>query len=140
MKLKFLSSLLLAVALVVGAVATPAVAGPSDPLFVNLLTDEAHRANMALSFSKGQFDQGHPLTIFLNDRGVMLASKANAAKFADHQKMMSELMSKGAVILICSMCMEHYGVKQAALIPGLKLATDLAGPALFKDNTKTLTW
>ncbi len=138
--MKLVSTLFLAIALFVGITAAPVIAGPTDPLFVNLLTDEAHRANMALSFSKGQLEKGHPLTIFLNDRGVMLASKANAAKFADHQKMLTELMGKGAVVLICTMCAEHYGVKTTDYLAGMKPATELAGAALFKDNTKTMTW
>ena len=31
-------------------------AGPNDPLFVSLTTDEPHRARMALSFGKHHFD------------------------------------------------------------------------------------
>lgn len=39
------------------------------------------------------------------------------------------------------MCMKHYGVKEADLIDGAKVSNpDLVGGALFKDNTKTLTW
>jgi sulfur relay (sulfurtransferase) complex TusBCD TusD component (DsrE family) len=138
--MKIISRLIVAAALLIGSVATPAFAGDKDPLFLNLLTDEGHRSSMALSFSKGQFDKGHPLTIFLNDRGVLLASKANAAKFGEQQKMLADLVAKGAQVLICAMCAEHYGVKQADWLPGLKQATELAGEALFKDNTKTLTY
>ncbi len=138
--MKRIARLLVAVALIAGALSTPAMAGDTDPLFVNLTSDEAHRANMALSFSKGQLERGHPLTIFLNDRGVMLGSKANAAKFSEHQKLISELIKKGATVFICAMCAEHYGMKQADWLPGLKLATEQAGLALFKDNTKTLSW
>lgn len=50
-------------------------------------------------------------------------------------------MSKGATVLICPMCMKHYGVKEADLLSGLKVGKpELTGGALFKDNTKTLTW
>lgn len=138
--MKRFASLLVAVALIAGALPTSALAGTTDPLFVNLTTDEAHRANMALTFSKGQLERGHPLTIFLNDRGVLLGSKTNAAKFAEHQKMIAELIGKGATVFICSMCAEHYGMKQTDWLPGLKLATEQAGLALFKDDTKTLSW
>lgn len=139
--MKFLSHLLLTVALIVGGASTPALAGNADPLFVNLTTDDAHRANMGISFGGNQLERGHPLTVFLNDKGVFIASKANADKFGSHQKMLSELMSKGAVVLICPMCMKHYSVKEADLIPGVKVGNpELTGGALFKDNTKTLTW
>ena len=139
--MKLLSRLLLAFALIVGSLATPALAVNTDPLFVNLTTDDPHRANMGITFGKNQIERGHPLTIFLNDKGVFIGSKANAAKFADQQKVLGELMSKGAVVLICPMCMKHYGVKEADLLPGLKVGNpELTGGALFKDNTKSLTW
>jgi sulfur relay (sulfurtransferase) complex TusBCD TusD component (DsrE family) len=96
---------------------------------------------MAITFGGNQQELGHPLTVFLNDKGVLIGSKANANKFSEHQKKLSELMSKGATVLICPMCMKHYGVKKADLLPGLKVGKpELTGSALFKDNTKTLTW
>ena len=137
----FISHLLLALALFMGAIATSAFAGDTDPLFVNLTSDDPHRANMAITFGGNQHERGHPLTIFLNDKGVLIGSKANSAKFADHQKALAELMSKGAAVIICPMCMKHYGVKESDLLPGLKVGKpELTGGALFKDNTKTLTW
>jgi hypothetical protein len=37
--------------------------------------------------------------------------------------------------------MKHYGVAKEDLIPGVKISNpEIAGGALFKDNTKTLTW
>jgi sulfur relay (sulfurtransferase) complex TusBCD TusD component (DsrE family) len=132
---------LLASALIVGSLATLAFAGSTDPLFVNLTTDDPHRANMGITLGKNQFERGHPLTIFLNDKGVFIGSKTNTAKFASQQKALSELMSKGATVIICPMCMQHYGVKDADLLPGLKVGNpEVVSDALFKDNTKTLTW
>ncbi len=139
--MKFFLQAMLTLALIVGGVVNPTFAGNGDPLFVNLTTDDAHRADMGISFGKNQLERGHPLTIFLNDKGVLIGSKENATKFANHQKMLGELVSKGAVVLICPMCMKHYGVKEADLLPGLKIGSpELTGGALFKDNTKTLTW
>ncbi|HTN93857.1 MAG TPA: DsrE family protein [Gallionella sp.] len=139
--MKFLPRLLLAFALIIGTIAAPAFAGDTDPLFVNLTTNDAHRSNMAISFGKNQLERGHPLTIFLNDKGVFIGSKSKAAKFKGQQKMLSEIQSKGAVVLVCPMCMKHYKVKESDLLPGLKVGNpELTGGALFKDNTKTLTW
>jgi sulfur relay (sulfurtransferase) complex TusBCD TusD component (DsrE family) len=74
-------------------------------------------------------------------KASIVGSKANSAKFADHQKALAGLMSKGAAIIICPMCMKHYGVIESGLLPGLKVGKpELTGGALFKDNTKTLTW
>jgi predicted peroxiredoxin len=120
---------------------TPALAGANDPLFVNLLTEDGHRAGMALTFSRNQFERGHPITIFFNDKGVLVVSKANAGKYGEQQKMLAEMIGKGAVILVCGMCMKHYGVAEGDLIPGVKVSNpELVGNGLFKDNTKTLTW
>ena len=139
--MKYISPLLLALALCLGTMTTPALAGDSDPLFINLTSDDPHRANMAISFGGNQHGRGHSLTIFLNDRGVLIGSRANSARFSDHQEALSRLVSKGATVLICPMCMKHYGVKEADLVPGLKVGNpDLTGGALFKDGTKTLTW
>lgn len=124
-----------------GVWAQPALAGDTDPLFINLTTDDSHRANMGITFGRNQLERGHPLTIFLNDKGVFIGAKSNAAKFAEHQKALDEMMKKGATILICPMCMKHYGVKQDDLLPGLKVGNpELTGAAVFRDNTKSLTW
>lgn len=139
--MKYLSSLLLAFALVIGNSAAPAFAGDTDPLFVNLTTDNSHRANMAIAFGENQLERGHPLTIFLNDKGVFIGSKARAAKFGGQQKMLGEILGKGGVVLVCPMCMKHYRVKESDLLTGLKVGNpELTGGALFRDNTKTLTW
>ena len=139
--MRLIARLLLSMALLACMVGTPAFAGGSDPLFVNLTTDDSHRASMAITFGQNQLERGHPLTIFLNDKGVLIGSKSNAAKFPSQQKAIGELMNKGAVVLICPMCMKHYGVKEADLLPGLKVGNpELTGAALFKDNTRTLTW
>jgi sulfur relay (sulfurtransferase) complex TusBCD TusD component (DsrE family) len=133
--------MLLSVVLIVGCLSPSALAGNTDPLFVNLTTDDSHRANMALTFGKGQLELGHPLTIFLNDKGVRIGSKANVATFSNHQKTLAELISKGATVLMCPMCMKHYGVKETDLLSGIRVGNpELTGGALFKDNAKTLTW
>jgi len=139
--MRFASRIILAVAFVLAAVASPVWAGVSDPLYVNLTTSEDHRSNMAIVFSKNQLDRGHPVTIFLNDKGVLLGSKTQAAAYSAQQKLLTEMIGKGAVVLICPMCMKHYGVKEADVLPGIKVGNpELTGDALFKDNTKTLTW
>ena len=59
----------------------------------------------------------------------------------EQQKMLSALMSKGATVIACPMCMKHYGVKDADLIEGVKVGNpDLTGNLLFKEDTKILTW
>lgn len=113
----------------------------SDPLFINLTTNEAHRALMGINFGKNQLERGHPLTIFLNDKGVLLGSKKNAAEFADQQKAINEVIEKGANVIICKMCLKHYEIAEDDLITGMKISNpDISGSLLFKDDTKTLSW
>lgn len=139
--MRLIARLLIAFAMLAGLTAGPALAGATDPLFVNLTTDDGHRANMAIAFGKNQLERGHPLTVFLNDKGVFLGSKTKAGNFGDQQKALEGLMAKGAAVIVCPMCMKHYGVTEADLIPGLKVGNpDLTGGALFQDNTKSMTW
>lgn len=121
--------------------ATPATADNAGSLFVNLTTDDGHRANMALVFSKSMIDRGHQVTIWLNDKGVLLAAKEKSGEFSSQQKMLGDLMGKGTVVIVCPFCMKHYGVKETDLIDGAKVGNpDLTGSYLFKDDAKTLTW
>jgi len=123
------------------ALGAPAFAEPNDPLFINMTTDDPHRAKMAIIFGSLQMEKGHPLTIFLNDKGVKVGSKTHGAQYAEHQKLLVELMEKGAALVACPMCMEHYQVKAGDLMDGIKQGNpDLTGGLLFKENTKTLTW
>ena len=139
--MKALQSFFAALLLVLGAFALPAAAGERDPLFINMTTDDPHRANMAITFGANQFGRGHPLTIFLNDRGVLVGARANASRYGEHQKKLAELMSKGATVLICPMCSKHYGVPQGDVLPGIQVGSpELTGGALFRDGTRTLTW
>ncbi|MCP5196015.1 MAG: DsrE family protein [Gammaproteobacteria bacterium] len=139
--MNFANTLLLAMALIVSGLSTPVLAGDTDPLFVNMTTDDAHRANMAITFGKAQMERGHPLTVFLNDQGVQVGAKANAAKYEEQQKKLTEILSKGGVVIACPMCMKHYGVEESDLLSGIQVGKpELTGAALFKDGTQTLTW
>ena len=111
------------------------------PLFINLITDDPHRAHMALHFGQKQLELGHPLTVFLNDRGVLIAAEQGAERFGLHQEIIGELVTAGAKVIVCPMCMKHYGVAESDLLDGLALGNPkLTGGALFAPDTRTLTW
>jgi sulfur relay (sulfurtransferase) complex TusBCD TusD component (DsrE family) len=133
---------ILAVLVLCGSLATlPASAEDNDPLFVNLTTDEAFRTMMAMRFSKSLFERGHPLTIFLNDKGILLASKAHETRYADQQKLLFELLGKGAVVIACPQCLKQFDIPESDLLAGIQVGSpSLTGGALFKDGTQTLSW
>jgi sulfur relay (sulfurtransferase) complex TusBCD TusD component (DsrE family) len=96
---------------------------------------------MAINFGKHHSANGHPLTIFLNDKAVMMGVKAGSAKFADQQQALSEVISSGALVIMCPMCLKQAGFTEANLIPGVRLGSPkVTGDALFKDGTKTMSW
>lgn len=137
----FLKLLKVTVIATLAALSFSAFAGENDPLFINLSTDELHRSSMAINFGKHHSANGHPLTIFLNDKAVMLGVKAGAAKFADQQQALSEVISRGALVIMCPMCLKQAGFTEADLISGVKLGgPKITGEALFKDGTKTMSW
>ncbi len=113
----------------------------NDPLFINLSTDESSRSSMAINFGKHHFSTGHPLTIFLNDKAVILGVKAGSSKHAEQQLALSEVISAGALVIMCPMCLKQAGYSESDLIAGVKLGgPKLTGDALFKDGTKTMSW
>jgi sulfur relay (sulfurtransferase) complex TusBCD TusD component (DsrE family) len=133
---------ILAVLALCAALATPpARAGDNDPLFVNLTTDEAFRTMMAMRFAKSLSERGHLLTIFLNDKGIFLASKARAARYPDQQELLAELIGKGTLVIACPQCLKQFDIAESDLLPGVRVGSpDLTGGALFKDGTQTLSW
>ena len=137
----FLKSVKLAVLATLAALSLSAYAGPNDPLFINLSTDETHRSTMAINFGKHHSANGHPLSIFLNDKAVILGVKAGSEKFADQQKELSEIIAKGGLVIMCPMCLKQAGYSESDLIAGVKLGSPkVTGDALFKDGTKTMSW
>jgi sulfur relay (sulfurtransferase) complex TusBCD TusD component (DsrE family) len=122
-------------------IGSPAFADSPDPLFINLTSSDAHRMDMALTFGGGQLKLGHPLTVFINDKAVLAAAKANSQTFAQQQKQLTDLVAGGAVVLVCQMCMKHHGVGDDDLLPGLKIGNpESVGAALFRDDSRTLSW
>ncbi len=112
-----------------------------DPLFVSLTSDEPHRVTMALNFSKHHAANGHPLSIFLSDKGVYLGVKASSSNYPEQQKLLAEMIASGSTVIMCPPCLRHYGFTEADLLPGIKLGgAKVTGEALFKPNTKTLSW
>ncbi|MDP3872394.1 MAG: DsrE family protein [Methyloversatilis sp.] len=139
--MSFASRLLLPIALIVAAAGMPVFAAEPPSLFLNLTTDNSQRSETGLIFARDQMARGHALTLLLNDQAVRMGSSTNLRNFVNQQKLLRELMGKGAVVLVCRVCMRHYGVTEASLMQGMQLDDpQRVGEALFRDNTRTLTW
>ena len=137
----FLKSIKSIVFAVLATLSLSAISGANDPLFINLSTDELHRSTMAINFGKHHSANGHPLTIFLNDKAVMLGVKAGTIKFSEQQQALSDVIASGALVIMCPMCLKQAGHTEADLLPGVKMGgPKLTGDALFKDGTKTMSW
>ncbi|MGB5734410.1 MAG: DsrE family protein [Thiohalocapsa sp.] len=106
-----------------------------------MITDDPHRAHMALAFGKHQLALSHPLTVFLNDRGVFIAAQQRAERFGLHQGLIAELLAAVAKVIACRMRMKHHGIAQADLVEGLEAGNpQRTGDALFAPDTRTMTW
>lgn len=117
------------------------VGANTDPLFISLTSNEPHRVTMALNFGQHHAAQGHPLSLFLSDKGVFVGVKGHASQFPEQQAMLREMMANGAVVIMCPLCLKHYGFTVADLLPGITMGgAKVTGVALFKENTKTLSW
>lgn len=115
-------------------------ASEKSSLFVNLTSDEGHRTLMAVQFSTKMHDKGHALTIYLNDKGVKLASKENK-QYAEFQSKLAEAIKKGAKVYICPMCMKEYKIEGPTLVDGLKIGNaNLLEKAIFEDDTTVISW
>jgi len=126
---------------ILAAFSLSGIAGSNDPLFVSLTSDEPHRASMALNFGKHHAANGHPLSVFLSDKGVYLGVKAGASSHPEQQKLLLEMIASGTAVIMCPPCLRHYGFTEADLLPGIKMGgVKVTGEALFKPNTKTMSW
>jgi len=138
MKIQFMRSWLV---VILAAFSLSAFAGANDPLFISLTSSEPHRVTMAFNFGKHHNENGHPLSIFLSDQGVFVGVKSGADKYADQQKMLQEIIAKGGNVIMCPLCLKHYGFSPNDVLPGIKMGSPkVTGDALFKDGTKTMTW
>lgn len=142
---KALGSILLAVMLVA---ASAAVLADEDKktIFYNLTTEEAWAAGMALGQANKALENGYAVVIFLNVRGVFIASKTfqtdtNAAAGMSLQDMLKAAMGKGAQVIICPMCMGKAGMTMDDIIDGVvKGGPDVTMPLMTDDDTTVISF
>ena len=138
----FILSLLLSVALVLGTVS----ADEKKTIFYNLTTDEAWAAGMALGQATKALENGYDVAIFLNVRGVFLASKkfttdGSGASGRSLREMLETARDKGAKVIICPMCMKKAGLTMNDVIEGVvKGGPDVTMKTMTADNTAVISF
>ncbi len=138
----FILSLALSLTFVLGTVS----ADEKKTIFYNLTTDEAWAAGMAIGQATKALENGYNVAIFLNVRGVFLASKkfqsdSWAASGKSLQDMLKTAQDKGAKVIICPMCMKKAGLTMDDIIKGVvKGGPDVTMKAMTADNTAVISF
>ena len=108
-----------------------AAAAKDSPDFVLNVTsgqEDLHAVTMALQLAGHALHAERDVTVFLNVRAPALAHKNLSDKVAFHgnppiQKMLTNVMSRGARIIVCPACATVMGVAEGDLLPGVQLAS-----------------
>ncbi len=142
MRKLYLVSLVLLVALLSGIVS----ADQKKTIFYNITTEDAWPAGMALGQAHMAMENGYNVVIFLNVRGVFLASKdfqtdSFAASGKSLQDVLKSAMDKGAKVIICPMCMKKAGMTMDDAIKGVvKGSPDVTLQAMTADDTVVISF
>ena len=121
-------------------------AAEKKTIFYNLTTDEAWTAGMALNQASKAIEHGYKVVVFLNVRGVLLASKAFhsdsfVASALSLQDMLQANMKEGAKVIVCPMCMKKVGLTQEDLIKGIEMGgPDVTLKAMTADDTVVISY
>jgi predicted peroxiredoxin len=123
-------------------------ANPGGMLWINLTSDEPHRARMALQMAEYAVSEKRPVLIFLNVEGVkLLYSPQEAKSFIDPQltetpqMVLKRLIQQGVHVWVCPHCLAHAGLDPNKRLPN----TPMAIPSellrtLFESGTQTLSY
>lgn len=128
------------------AAMAPVSADEQKTIFYNVTTDEAWAAGMALGQANKALEVGYKVVIFLNVRGVFIASKTfvtdtNGASGKSLQDMLKAAIGKGAQAIICPMCMGKAGMDMADVIEGVvKGGPDVTMKAMTADDTVVISF
>lgn len=100
----------------------------------------AERAYATFIFSKAAMSMGKEVTIFLLMDGASIARKGNAETvkhpaFDRLDKLMAEVIEKGATVYVCELSAEFRGIKSDDLVEGTKIAGAATYITLLSDPT-----
>ena len=114
--------------------------------FYNITTDDTWAAGMAAGQANKALEAGQDVVLFLNVRGVYLASTARqqdtfAAAGMTPQQLLQAAMDKGGRVIICPMCMKQAGMSMDDVIEGVERGgPDVTFKALNDPDTVVLSY
>lgn len=113
-------------------------------LFINLHTFSGGSAGHAFVFAKKAMEGGHPVAIFLNHKAVLIAAEGVPQTSYQGQtltKHLTDLIAKGAKVIVCQMCMAGHGMNEAQLVDGAVRGTpEMLYSYLFDPTYKVISW
>jgi len=113
--------------------------------FYNITTDDTWAAGMAAGQANKALEAGQDVVLFLNVRGVYLASTARQqdtfAAGKTPQQLLQAAMDKGGRVIICPMCMKQAGMSMDDVIEGVERGgPEVTFKALNDPNTVVLSY
>ncbi|WP_161973706.1 DsrE family protein [Hwanghaeella grinnelliae] len=145
MKNQFIIAIAVAMAVIFGAASQSSAAeDPNAGLFVNLTSGDTGMAGHALVFAGKALKRGHPVVLFLNHKAVLIAAEGvpqtsyQGMTLTDH---LTALITDGAKVIVCQMCMKMHGMTEAHLIDGaVRGEPDLVQGYFFDPIYKVMSW
>jgi predicted peroxiredoxin len=123
-----------------------ASAGEKKTIFYNVTTDDPWAAGMATAQAAAAMKSGYRVVVFLNVRGVYLASKTRqldtfSGTGKTPREALSELMRGGGRVIICPMCMKKAGIAQPDLLEGVEMGGPaVTFPVMTADDTVVMSY
>ncbi|MCS6949510.1 MAG: DsrE family protein [Armatimonadota bacterium] len=110
-------------------------------LFVNLTSDDAWRAEMALHYAQQAQRLGYRVVLFLNVRGVYVARKNPPASLRQAQANLQQMIRAGATVYVCPMCSRRAGMRVPDdWIEGVKAGSEEVIHLQMGANTRVMSY
>ncbi len=117
---------------------TESIAAEPVELIINLTSDAnqlPESSLMALHFASKALENDLNVTVFMNVKGVLLASKTSSSLNVNNENLhglINQVMEQGGKVVACPMCMKVQGVDEGDLLPGI----DVSSPGFMMDKLK----
>jgi predicted peroxiredoxin len=103
--------------------------GAKSTVLLNVISgrEDPHPVTMALQLAGHALDDGRNVVLFFNVKGVSIPQRSLPATLAYHDQpiksLLSDLVDRGATVLVCPACMQAEGVSADDLIDGAETAS-----------------